>query len=89
MQIVPRLMSLPADRPTIEAVIEFLIDQLDRMDGDIDLEDGDVDRCSANDDDLTFDPLRWQELPGDIDDAEEDSECEDSLQPLTLNMQEN
>lgn len=62
------------DRPELEAVAQAAIDRLDDIDGDPDLEDGDDDRCTADDDcggDSTW-VGRGDDLVGDPEDAEND-----------------
>ena len=62
-----------ASRSAVEAIIESLIEALDRADGDIDAEDGDVDCCDAHDDDPAWQCTSWTSYgPGDPDDAEDD-----------------
>lgn len=43
-----------APRHIVEAVVDQLIDMLDRADGDPDLEDDSEDCCAAHDDDIAF-----------------------------------
>jgi len=43
-----------APRHIVEAIVEQLVDMLDRADGGPDLEDGDEDCCIGHDDDLAF-----------------------------------
>lgn len=59
---LPRLM--------LETLIDDLLAELDRRDGDPDMEEDNEDRCRADDDNLDDDyGDRW---PGDPEDAEED-----------------
>jgi len=62
-----------APRSAVEAIIEGLIEALDCADGDLDLEDGDVDCCAALDDDPSSQCTYSTDYgPGDPDDAEDD-----------------
>lgn len=57
-----------APRHIVEAIVEQLVEMLDRADGDADLEDDDEDRCEGRDDDLAF---RYQDGgAGDPDDGD-------------------
>ena len=67
-------------------LIEALLDVMDSFDGDPDLEmdigdleDGDIDCCSAGDDDVQHGPCmfgRGDGLPGDLGDAEDGHDAE-------------
>ncbi|SLJ86902.1 hypothetical protein [Novosphingobium mathurense] len=65
------------NREELATFVAVAIDIMDAMDGDIDLEDGDVDRCNAHDDSLE-DLTDWRGYPGDPDDTEDGDEdrCE-------------
>lgn len=66
----------------LDALIERLLELRDILDGDIDLEDGDEDRCQARDDAPVGGPSIGCgciacEYPGSEDDAEDNADAED------------
>lgn len=69
-----------APRHIVEAIVDELVEMLDRADGDPDLEDDDPleddneDRCAAYDEGPCWAPCDF--LPGDPDDAEDEHDRE-------------
>jgi hypothetical protein len=65
-------------RERVERVVELLLAALDLIDGDPDIEDGDVDTCEvAEDQGSAWRGFGYSWLPGDPDDAEDDDPAEE------------
>lgn len=66
-------------RNQVEDLIEQLIAKLDALDGDSDLEDGDVDCCECGDDDVGRPSMTGLEGIGSDDDHEDDAPADGRL----------
>ncbi len=81
--LLSTIPSLP--RPVLARLVESIIAHLDEVDGDDDLEDGDVDYCTASEDRGSYGRnARFPEHDARMEgDADED--CERWHQPVSLN----